>query len=114
MAHPLLITLANIHPTIRSATSSHAFSLLALLPVPNFIGVKKAVCGVIENRLMHSCLDFVTHPLKAASQFGAWLSDYAGRIRHCFTPLVAFIVDTPEAAALACVAGVEILSVGLA
>jgi hypothetical protein len=105
IAHPLLITLANIHSTIRSLTSSHAFSLLALFPVPSFIGVKDALRGVLESRLIHSCLDFVTRPLKVTSQYGAWLSDYAGKIRYCFTPLVACIVDTPEAATLACVAG---------
>ena len=105
MAHPLLITLANINSEVRSSVSLHAFSLLALLPVPKFIGVKKGLRGVLENRLTHSCLDFVTHSLKAASQHGAWFSDYAGHIRHCYTPLVAYIVDTPEATALTGVAG---------
>ena len=105
IAHPLLITLANIHSTTRSLTSSHAFSLLALFPVPGFVGVKKALHGVLENRLIHSCLDFITRPLKFTSQHGAWFSDYAGNMRYCFTPLVACIVDTPEAGALACVAG---------
>jgi len=105
VAHPLLITLANIDSRLRSSSSSHAFSLLALLPVPKFIGVKKGLHGVLENRLTHSCLDFITHPLKVASQMGAWLSDYAGNIRRCFTPLIAYIVDTPEATALTGVAG---------
>jgi len=104
-AHPLLITLANIDSTVRSSISSHAFSLLALLPVPKFVGVKKGLHGVLENRLTHSCLDFITHPLKVTSQHGAWFSDYAGQIRFCFTPLVAYIVDTPEATALTGVAG---------
>ncbi|KAF9784417.1 hypothetical protein BJ322DRAFT_1141469 [Thelephora terrestris] len=91
VAHPLLITLANIDSSVRSSTSSHAFSLLALFPVPKFVGVKKNIQGVLENRLAHSCLDFITHPLKIASQHGAWVSDYAGNIRYCFTPLVAYI-----------------------
>ena len=105
VAHPLLITLANIDSAVRTSTSSHAFPLLALLPVPKFVGVKKSLHGVLENRLAHSCLDLVTHPLKAASQHGLWLSDCAGKIRYCFTPLVAYIVDTPEATALTGVAG---------
>ena len=50
IAHPLLITLANVHSAIRSSISSHAFSLLALFPIPNFIGVKKAIRGILENR----------------------------------------------------------------
>ena len=80
VAHPLLITLANIDSTVRSSSSSHALSLLALLPVPKFVGVKKGVHGILENRLMHSCLDLVTYRLKIASQGGAWLSDHAGKI----------------------------------
>jgi hypothetical protein len=104
-AHPLLITLANIDSTVRSTISSHAFLLLALFPVPKFVGVKKGVNGILENRLLHSCLDFVTNRLKIVSRDGAWLSDCAGNIRYCFTPLVSYIVDTPEATALTGVAG---------
>ena len=105
VAHPLLITLANIDSALRTSTSSHAFPLLALLPVPKFVGVKKSLHGILENRLSHSCLDLVTHPLKITSQRGHWLSDCAGNFHYCFTPLVAYIVDTPEATALTGVAG---------
>ena len=105
VAHPLLITLANIDPAFRSLVSSRAFSLLALFPVPKFVGVKKNLCGVLKNRLTHTCLDFITKPLKLASQHGVSLSDCAGKTHYCFTPLVAYIVDTPEAMALTGVAG---------
>ena len=104
-AHPLLITLANIDSTIRSSSSSHALKLLALIPTPKFVGVKKGLHGVLENRFVHMCLDFVTAPLKATAQNGAWMADYASYIRQCFTPLAVYIADTPEAAALAGVAG---------
>ena len=33
------------------------------------------------------------------------MNDYAGYSRYCFTPLTAYITDTPEAAALTGVAG---------
>ncbi|KAI6033568.1 hypothetical protein BKA83DRAFT_14615 [Pisolithus microcarpus] len=33
------------------------------------------------------------------------MSDPTGNLRHCFTPLAAYIVDTPEACMLACVCG---------
>ena len=104
-AHPLLITIANIDSAVRSSTSSHALKLLALIPVPKFFGIKKGLHGVLENRLIHLCLDFITAPLKAATRNGAWMNDYAGHIRKCFTPLAAYIADTPEAAALTGVAG---------
>ena len=103
--HPLLITLANIDSMIRASSSSHALKLLALIPTPKFVGVKKGLHGILENRFVHMCLDFVTAPLKATAQNGAWMADYAGYICWCFTPLAAYIADTPEAAALAGVAG---------
>ncbi|KAF9643411.1 hypothetical protein BDM02DRAFT_3132451 [Thelephora ganbajun] len=105
VAHPLLVTLANIDSALRSSISSHAFSLLALFPIPKFIGVKKGLHGILENQLTHLCLDFITHSLKVTSQHGVWLSDCAGKIQYCFTPLVAYIVDTPEATALTGIAG---------
>ena len=78
--HPLLITLANIDSVVRSSSSSHAFKLLALIPIPKFVGVKKGFHGILENRLTHTCLDFVTTPLKTTVQSGVWMSDYAGYI----------------------------------
>ena len=104
-AHPLLITLANLDSTVCSLSSSHAVKMLALIPIPKFINVKKGLHGVLENRLLHTCLDFITAPLKITAQNGAWMSDYAGYIHQCFTPLAAYIADTPEAAALTGVAG---------
>ena len=104
-AHPLLITLANINSSVRLSSSSHSLQLLALIPVPKFVGVQKKIRGILENRLTHACLDFVTSPLKAVAQTGTWMGNYAGHVRYCFTPLVAYIADTPEAGALTGVAG---------
>ena len=104
-AHPLLITLANIDSIIRSSSSSHALKLLVLIPVPKFVGVKKGLHTILENCLLHTCLDFITAPLKTAARNGTWMNNYAGYIRKCFTPLAAYIADTPEAAALTGVAG---------
>ncbi|KAG1810372.1 uncharacterized protein HD556DRAFT_1454247 [Suillus plorans] len=44
-------------------------------------------------------------PLMKAAEVGIMMSDPVGNVRHCFTPLAAYIVDTPEAAMLACVRG---------
>ena len=49
VAHPLLITLANINSTLQLSSSSHAFSLLALFLVPKFIGIKKGLHGILKN-----------------------------------------------------------------
>ena len=103
--HPLLITLANIDSMLQSLISLHMFSLLELFPFLKFLSVKKGLNGILKNQLLHSCLNFVTNHLKLVSCDGAWLSDCAGNIQFCFTPLVSYIIDTLEAMALTGVAG---------
>ena len=77
--------------------------LTALLPVPKFIHANKRMHGVLEDRLIHECLDIVLHPLKQAARLGTMLPDFNGDMRYCFTPLASYICDTPEAAMLATV-----------
>lgn len=89
----------------RMKTSYHTLPLIGLLPCPKFFGVKKSLHGVLENRLIHYCLDIICAPLKTASSHGAFMGDSLGRIRCFFTPIVAYIVDTPEAATIAGVGG---------
>lgn len=100
VAHPLLISLANISTAIHMKASSHAFLLLALIPVCKFICPKKTR-GVFENRLLHHCLDIVTLPLKAAAVHGRMMIDPCRYSQWCFTPLAAYIADTPEALVIA-------------
>ena len=89
----------------RAKSSHHAFLLLALLPVPKFITLDKPLRGMLESRLIHECLDFILEPLKKVAFYGVMMSDPYGSLRYCFTPLAAYIVDTPEAAMLAGVGG---------
>ncbi|KAG0693896.1 hypothetical protein DFH29DRAFT_985395 [Suillus ampliporus] len=49
------------------------------------------------------CLNIFLKPLIKATEIGIMMSDPAGNVHHCFTPLAAYIVDTPEACMLACV-----------
>ena len=90
---------------IRMKSTYHALPLIALLPCLTFIGLKKSLCSVLENRLIHHCLDIICEPLKQASSKGAFMSDSLGHIRCYFTSLIAYIVDTPEAAVIAGVGG---------
>jgi len=53
VAHPLLISLANIKMETRLQLSSHAFLLATLLPVPKFVHSNKRMKGVLEARLIH-------------------------------------------------------------
>ena len=105
MAHPLLISLANLLMDFRTKATNHAFHLLALLPTPKFIHKDRKIRGVLENRLIHDCLDFILQPLKKAAQVGIMMSDPLGSLRYAFTPLASYIVDTQEAVVLAGVAG---------
>ena len=105
VAHPLLISLANMKASYRAKSSHHAFVLLALLPVPKFITHDQPLCGMLENRLFHECLDFILQPLKKAAYRGVQMSDPYGSLQDCFTPLAAYIVDTPEAALIAGIGG---------
>ena len=104
-AHPVLLSLANIHADIRMKSSNRAFLLVALLPCPKFITKEKGVRGVLENRVIHLCLDVITNPLKLAARAGRMMADPRGYSRFCFTALASYMVDTPEATMLACVAG---------
>jgi len=105
IAHLLLISLANIKMATQLKLSSHAFLLATLLPVPKFIHKNKWMKGVLESHLIHQCLDIILEPLKCTAQLGVMLSDPWGHNRYCFTPIVSYIVDTPEATMLAGVGG---------
>ncbi|RDB30301.1 hypothetical protein Hypma_007131 [Hypsizygus marmoreus] len=103
-AHALLISLANLDMDFRMKASNHVFLLLALLPIPKFTHPNKKLHGILEARLLHECLDFVLQPLKKAAEVGIMMTDPLGYRRYCFTPLAAYIVDTPESGLLAGVA----------
>jgi Plavaka transposase len=105
VAHPLLISLANLLMDFRTKATNHAFLLLALLPTPKFVHNDRKIRGVLENRLIHECLDFILQPLKKAAEVGIMMSDPLGSLRYVYTPLAAYIVDTQEAVVLAGVAG---------
>lgn len=105
MAHPLLISLANLRMDFRMKASNRAFVLLALLPVPKFIHKNARARGVLEGRLTHECLDFVLAPLKTAARIGIMMADPWGGRRYCFMPLAGYIMDYQEAIVIAGVCG---------
>lgn len=104
-AHPLLISLANLNMEFRNKVSNNAFLLLALLPIAQFTHPTKRICSLLSDRLFHACVDFVTTPLKKAAEFGVMMQDPLGWRRLCYTPIAAYIVDTPESALIACAGG---------
>ncbi|KAG9310636.1 hypothetical protein JVU11DRAFT_9210 [Chiua virens] len=104
-AHPLLIGLMNIHMSTCVKLSSDAFLLATLLPIPKFIHRSKHIQGLLSDRLIHKCLDIVLTPLKTAAHIGIMMNDPVGNLRHCYTPLTSYIVNTPKGCMLAGVGG---------
>ncbi|KAF8415444.1 hypothetical protein L210DRAFT_3431490 [Boletus edulis BED1] len=81
VAHPLLISLTNIRMKTRNKASSHAFLLLVLMPIPQFVHPTTRICSVLEARLFHQCLDIVLEPLKTAARVGRMMSDPLGNLQ---------------------------------
>lgn len=105
VAYPILLSLANLHMDVRMKASHHGFLLIGLIPCARFLTDNRKHRSMLLNRLVHHCLDIICAPLKLAARFGREMSDPCGQKRFCFTPLVSYIADTPEAALLACVGG---------
>ena len=80
MAHPLLLSLANIAMDVHSKGSLHGHLLLALLPVPSFVHKKSRVHSLLSDRLLHHCLDLVLVPLKIAAAIGVMMNDPRGNL----------------------------------
>ena len=113
MAHPLLLSLANLDISFHMKASNHTYLLLTLLPVPKFIHTDSKICGVLENHLLHECLDFILEPLKIAARIGIMMCNALGSLQYVFTPLASYVIDTPESAMLASIGG-KTLSVTMA
>ena len=96
VAHPLLISLADIVMDFQKKLSHCAFMLLTIFPVPKFLHKNRRIRGVLENCLTHECIDFIVEPLKIATEIGIMMSDPLGWHQYCFTPLAAAIIDTPK------------------
>ena len=89
IAHPVLISLANIDTRICSKTSLHTYLLLALLPIAKFTHKTTSVCGLLQDGLVHQALNIVLTPLKVAARVGVMMSDLVGNLCYCFTLLAA-------------------------
>ena len=101
VAHPVLISLANLDARIRSQTSLHTYLLPALLPITKFTHKTTHVCSLLQDHLFYQALNIVLSPLKVAAKVGVMMSDPIGNLRYCFTPLASWIVDTPEESLIA-------------
>ncbi|KAG2047667.1 hypothetical protein BDR06DRAFT_985100 [Suillus hirtellus] len=60
---------------------------------------------MLEDCLIHQCLNIILEPLKQSAQHGVMLSDPIGCSWYCFTALASYIANTPKAMMLAAVGG---------
>ncbi|KAI6019708.1 hypothetical protein F5J12DRAFT_904126 [Pisolithus orientalis] len=82
VAHLLLVSLENIKMSTCLKLSSNSFMLTALLPIPKFVHKNKCMHGLLEDRLIHECLDIILEPIKQAAKLGIMLPDSLGHMQY--------------------------------
>ena len=102
MAYPLLISLANIDLDIHLKILMHTYLLLSLLLIPKFTHKNSRIRSLLHDRLIHQALTMVLELLKTAACVGIMMNNPVGNLWYCFTPLAAYIVDTPELSLMVC------------
>lgn len=100
--HPLFLTLGNIQSDVRMKATSHAWRCVAFMPTPTFL-VNSDYQTLLQSRLWHRCVDFITSNLKVAARVGEFMVDPSAHWHHCFTPLISHITDLPEQLMISCV-----------
>ncbi|KAG1769595.1 hypothetical protein EDD22DRAFT_977460 [Suillus occidentalis] len=70
--------------------------------LPTFL-VNSDYQTLLQTRLWHRCVDFITSNLKVAARVGEFMADPSAHWRHCFTPLISHIADLPEQLMISCV-----------
>ncbi|KAI6010124.1 hypothetical protein EDC04DRAFT_2581204 [Pisolithus marmoratus] len=85
MAHPLLISLANIDAHLCSKSSAHAYLLLTLLPIAKFTHKTTHIHSLLQDQLVHQALNVVLSPLKTAASVGVMMSDPKGNLHYSTT-----------------------------
>ncbi|KAG2335684.1 hypothetical protein BDR05DRAFT_978916 [Suillus weaverae] len=100
--HPMFLTTANIRSDIRMKATTHTWSCIAYMPIPQFV-CHPDFCSLLQARVWHRCVDIVCENLKIAAATGTSMVDPSGHSRYSFTPLVAYTANLPEQQMIACV-----------
>jgi hypothetical protein len=80
-AHPLLLSLDNIHSLAHRNSSNHAWLLIALLPILKFPeDLHPDIVRTLRDRVLHKCLRIILDPLCKMSKSGQLMSDPHGRL----------------------------------
>ena len=100
--HPLFLTIANIHLSVRMKATSHAWACVRYIPTPEFL-THSNFHSVLEGRLWHRCLNIICSGLKVAASIGTFMTDPNNCTRYTFTPLAAYTADLLEQQTIACI-----------
>ncbi len=101
--HGVYMSCGNIDKDIRTKLSARVWVMIAQIPVVKFL--EKTHQGILTQRLLHVCMDFITANLKECSKNPKYMADAKGILRLIRTILLAHIADFPEQQAIACVSG---------
>ena len=100
--HLILISIANIHGGTCMKATSHAYALVAYLPIPKFHNISPAVQAILSVHIFHHAVSLVMQNLKMACKNSEVMSDPNGHLHVVHTPLIAWIADYPEQLLITC------------
>jgi hypothetical protein len=103
-AYPVYMTIGNIPKEIRRKPSRRAYILLAYLPTSRLTHIKnKAARRRTLANLFHTCLSFITAPLRTAGIDGISIASGDGVTRRGHPIVACYIGDYPEQLLVTCV-----------
>ncbi|KAJ7467254.1 hypothetical protein B0H11DRAFT_2159564 [Mycena galericulata] len=103
-AYPVYMTIGNIPKEIRHKPSRRAYVLLAYLPTSRLGHIKnKAARRRTLANLFHTCLSFITAPLRDAGVTGIPITSGDGLLRRGHPIVACYIGDYPEQLLVTCV-----------
>ncbi|KAJ7118222.1 hypothetical protein C8R44DRAFT_923423 [Mycena epipterygia] len=103
-AYPVYMTIGNIPKEIRRKPSRRAYVLLAYLPTSRLSHIKnKAARRRTLANLFHTCLSFITAPLRDAGVTGIPIASGDGILRRGHPIVACYIGDYPEQLLVTCV-----------
>jgi len=103
--HVVLLTLGNIHKSVRQKIGWNAYILLAEIPSPKFKNTRFSTAteewdmpGVLRRQLFHSCMSIVLEPLHRYNESPRLYTavDPEGFKRKCAAVLASWIADMDE------------------
>ncbi|KAJ7468883.1 hypothetical protein B0H11DRAFT_2159425 [Mycena galericulata] len=103
-AYPIYMTIGNIPKEIRRKPSRRAYVLLAYLPTSRLGHIKnKAARRRTLANLFHTCLSFITAPLRDAGVTGIPITSGDGLLQRGHPIVACYIGDYPEQLLVTCV-----------